>query len=228
MDVAAAIVVQRTVRLFAAIIVALSLARPVAAAVCVEAHLRLTGLPLNRVVLDSMMNEAAAIWAQYDVAIRWTDGAHSDRCPSVVSSVAIQVDNAPRRRSTARPVTLGATRVSLPRAGPVPIRLEYAALEGLLGSLTAHTLGHVVGRQQLAPSDVGRALGRVLAHEVGHVLLGGSVHPRKGLMRASFVPSELVDYRRRSYTLSSAEVARLTERVAFRAAQTPGESSTDD
>jgi hypothetical protein len=101
-------------------------------------------------------------------------------------------------------------------------------VERLLGSLTAATLGRVVGRQQLTPSDVGRALGRVLAHEVGHVLLAGSSHARSGLMRASFVPAELVDYRRRAYTLSSAEVARLARRAAVRAVQTPGESVTDD
>ena len=195
--------------------------------VCVEARVRLTGLPLNRVALDWMMREAAAIWAPYGVVIRWTDGANPDRCLSVDSSVAVQVDNAPTRHSTARPLALGMTRVPLSRAGPVPIRLDYAAIERLLAFLTAETLGRVVGRQQLGPADLGRALGRVLAHEVGHVLLGGSSHPRKGLMRPSFVPSDLVDYRRRSYTLSSAEVARLSERAAVRA-QSCRESITDD
>ena len=216
---------------FAASLLTLSLVRPVAAAVCVDAHLRQTGLPLNRAILEVMMNEAAAVWGPYGIAIRWTDRANPDRCVSVDSSIAVQVDNAPSapsRRSTARPVTLGATRVSSSRAGPVPIRLDHAAVERLLGSLTAVTLGRVVGRQQLTPSDVGRALGRVLAHEVGHVLLAGSRHARRGLMRASFVPSELVDYRRRAYTLSSAEVARLAQRAAVRAVQTPGESVTDD
>ena len=215
-------------RVFAACALTFALARPVPAEVCVDAHVRLTGLPLNQVVLEVMMNEAAAVWAPYGITIRWTDRANPDRCMSVDSSIAVQVDNTPSRRSSARPVTLGATRVSLSRTGPVPIRLDYAAVERLLGSLTAVTLGHVVGRQQLAPSDVGRALGRVLAHEVGHVLLGGSRHARRGLMRASFIPSELVDYRRRSYTLSTAEVARLAQRAAVQAVQTPGESITDD
>ena len=128
--------------------------------------------------------------------------------------MAVQVDNTPSRRTTARPSTLGTTRIPLARVGPVPIRVDYAAIDRLLGLLPAATLGHVVGRQQLAPSDVGRALGRVLAHEIGHVLLDGSGHRRSGLMRASFVPSELVDYRRRAYRLSSAEVARLAERAA--------------
>ena len=213
---------------FAAIALSLSLARPVAAAVCVEAAVRQTGLPLNPLILEEMMDEAAAIWAPYGVAIRWTDDtANPDRCRSADSSVAVQVDNAPRRHWTARSLTLGTTRVSILRAGPVPIRLDYAAVDRLLGSLTADTLGRVVGRQQLAPSDVGRALGRVLAHEVGHVLLAGSGHRRKGLMRASFVPSELVDYRRRTYTLSAADSDRIAG-GAGHAHQTPGASMTSD
>jgi len=215
-------------RVFAASVLALSLARPVAASVCVDAQVRPTGLPLNRVVLDSMMSEAAAIWAPYGVVIRWTDGVSSDRCRSADSSVAVQVDNAtPGRPPSARALILGTTRVASSGAGPVPIRVDYSAVDRLLGSLTAAKLGQIIGREQLAPSDVGRALGRVLAHEIGHVLLVGSGHPRRGLMRAYFLPSELVDYRRRAYTLSSAEVPRLAERAA-RHRQTPDEAITND
>jgi hypothetical protein len=214
--------------IFVASVLALSLARPVAAAVCVDAHVRSTGLPLNPAVLDAMRSEAAAVWAPYGVLLRWTDRTNPDRCSSIDATVAVQVDHAPQRRSTARPVTLGTTRLSSFPTGPVPIRLDVAALDRLLGSLTAERLGHIVGRQLLAPSDVGRALGRVLAHEVGHVLLAGFGHQRKGLMRATFVPAELVDYRRRAYTLSRAEVARLTERAARRDERSPSASISDD
>ena len=34
--------------------------------------------------------------------------------------------------------------------------------------------------------DIARALGRVLAHEIGHVLLAAPYHERDGLMRANF------------------------------------------
>ena len=213
---------------FAALALALSLGPPVAAAVCVEAAVRQTGLPLNPLILEAMTDEAAAIWTPYGVEIRWAhDTANPDRCRSADWSIAVQVDNAPRRHWTARALTLGTTRVSRLRAGPVPIRLDYAAIDRLLGSLTAEALGHMVGRQQLAAADVGRALGRVLAHEVGHVLLAGSGHRRTGLMRASFVPSELVDYRRRTYTLSAADIERIAGRAGH-AGETPGASTTDD
>lgn len=217
-------------RRVAAGVLALSLARPVAAAVCVDAQVRPTGLPLDRTVLDTMRSEAAAIWVAYGVVIRWSDGASRDRCLFADAAVAVQVDNATQgRHSTARAFILGTTtRVASFRTRRVPIRLNYSAVDRLLGSLTTETLGHITGRQQLAPADVGRALGRVLAHEIGHVLFDGSRHSRHGLMRASFVPSELVDYRRRAYTLSTTEVRRLVERAAHRAAQIPGASMADD
>ena len=213
--------------LFAASVLSLSIAQPAAATVCVDAHVRPTGLPLNPVILESMMKEADAIWAPYGVVIRWMVGSHPEGCASAASSIAVQVDNNGRRGSTARPLTLGMTRRAVSRAGSVPIRLDYGAVERLLGSLTADTLGRVVGRQHLAPADVGRALGRVLAHEVGHVLLAGPGHRRRGLMRPSFVPSELVDSRRRSYTLSSAEIAAIAARGGS-AGQSPEASMTDD
>ena len=217
-------------RRVAAGVLALSLARPVAAAVCVDAQVRPTGLPLNRAVLDTMRSEAAAIWVAYGVVIRWTDGASHDRCLFADAAVAVQVDNAtPGRHSTARAFTLGTTtRGASFRAKRVPIRLNSSAVERLLGSLPTETLVHITGRQQLMPADVGRALGRVLAHEIGHVLFDGSRHSRYGLMRASFVPSELVDYRRRAYTLSTTEVVRLAERTARRARQTSDEPATDE
>src|SRR5262245_54359951 len=38
-----------------------------------------------------------------------------------------------------------------------------------------------------------RALGRALAHEIGHYLLGTSRHTSRGLMRANFFPLELLE-----------------------------------
>ena len=64
----------------------------------------------------------------------------------------------------------------------------------------------------MAPLDLGRALGRVLAHEIGHVVLAAAKHQSRGLMRASFVAEDLIRPQRWSYTLSEAEVARLRER----------------
>ena len=48
---------------------------------------------------------------------------------------------------------------------------------------------------------VGRAIGRVIAHEIGHVLLRTTGHAPHGLMRAVQRADELVDPARTRYRL---------------------------
>jgi len=60
----------------------------------------------------------------------------------------------------------------------------------------------------------GRALGRVLAHELGHFLLASPTHTTHGLMRASFVARELGTLDRRPFALDRRHLARLSARVA--------------
>ena len=48
---------------------------------------------------------------------------------------------------------------------------------------------------------VGRAIGRVIAHEIGHVLLRTTGHAPRGLMRAVQRADELVDPARNRYRL---------------------------
>ena len=105
-----------------------------------------------------------------------------------------------------------------------PIRINYEAIEELLQYRP--TNGAVVLRER----ELGRALGRVLAHEIGHVLLGlPSYHDAKGLMRAALPVDDLVQLERRGVQLAEASVNRLGERLGqakisesgFRSADSP-------
>ena len=60
---------------------------------------------------------------------------------------------------------------------------------------------------------VGQALGRVVAHELGHVLLALPVHDRSGLMRPVFVASDLVGSRDQ-FRLSPTNRRRLDKRLS--------------
>jgi hypothetical protein len=60
---------------------------------------------------------------------------------------------------------------------------------------------------------MGRALGRVLAHEIGHVLLAVRQHDRSGLMRAVFTPAELGAPDREAFRLTSDDLGRLRSRI---------------
>ena len=58
-----------------------------------------------------------------------------------------------------------------------------------------------------------RALGRVLAHEIGHVLLSAPYHDEAGLMRAVFRPDELAGPDRAPFRLTCGGIGRLRSRV---------------
>ncbi len=191
---------------------ALSIASQAAAEVCVEADVRVAWPAPSTALLQSMTSEVDAIWKPYGVRIQWTGPVDVIPCPSIAWSFDVHLSDEPRRRSMARPLTLGSTWMRPPATRRSPIHLDYAATTSLIRSLTTDQLDHVIGRRETTASDVGRALGRVLAHEIGHGLLGVASHERRGLMRATIFSSELVGYHRRGYTLSDSEIARLRER----------------
>src|SRR5262249_39042002 len=59
-----------------------------------------------------------------------------------------------------------------------PIHIDYDATERMLGTLTHERLVRLTGIPVLGSSDLGRALGRILAHD----------HQPRGLMRACYRP----------------------------------------
>jgi hypothetical protein len=63
--------------------------------------------------------------------------------------------------------------------------------------------------------ELARALGRVLAHEIGHVLLGSpSYHDQSGLMRATFPANDLARLDRQLFRLTDRSADRLRARIA--------------
>jgi hypothetical protein len=59
-----------------------------------------------------------------------------------------------------------------------------------------------------------RFLGRVLAHELGHILLATRSHTARGLMRQVYQPGDVLKVRASAYTLAPAERAQLFARLS--------------
>lgn len=59
-----------------------------------------------------------------------------------------------------------------------------------------------------------RALGRAIAHEIGHFVLRSTAHSAAGLMRPRFTVADIMDSRRAHFRLGRDERARLTARLA--------------
>lgn len=60
----------------------------------------------------------------------------------------------------------------------------------------------------------GRLAGRVIAHELGHLLLDSAAHSTEGLMRARFLRSDVMGGGRGAYALTPTERLRLDGRLA--------------
>ena len=188
--------------------VAASLWAPrVDAGICVDVNLHGASAALSHDLVGSLEQEATAIWARYDVELRW----QVPMCAVEDASFDILIGRHASGASKGRAV-LGSTQVQLTLPDRVPILIDYDATETTLASLTVGELTDALGRQRIGPQEMGRALGRVAAHEIGHVLLALPNHQRQGLMRESFQALDMVLPLRSQYTLSAIEVARLRHR----------------
>jgi hypothetical protein len=184
-----------------------------AAEMCIDVDLRFEGRAPSPATVQSMQEEASAIWQPYGTQIHWPSSRSDAQCPGVHGSFSVLVRN---RDSSARHASalavLGSTHVvpaSIDHAG---IDVDYDETLQALQSLPQGQLVRLLGHFVVEPADVGRALGRVLAHEIGHVVLSAPRHQASGLMRPSFDPADLVTPSRAAYTLSKKEIERLGQR----------------
>jgi hypothetical protein len=149
-------------------------------------------------MLDDAQAEAAKIWATVGLRVAWTapptsfDGTDPETVVLIVRRVL-------SRRSG---VESGSSR-----AVPVPAlgRLLFDGngkrgfIEVSLDAITAVVMRGVYGDKAVPdlPRGVqtyalGRGLGRVIAHEIGHWRMGRE-HAREGLMKESLRPQDLID-----------------------------------
>jgi hypothetical protein len=54
-------------------------------------------------------------------------------------------------------------------------------------------------------------LGRVAAHELGHLMMRTSAHPRRGLMRPNWTPNEIRRNRQADWAFTAGDVAAMRQ-----------------
>ena len=194
-------------RLGATAIMIAAIANSVEGAMCVSASVQAPART-SPALIRNLQVEVASIWKPYDVDVRWNT---TDRCALDVASVAVIIERGHSSPAVNAPA-LGTTRVRMGPVVAVPVHLDYDAARAVTGTLTSSQLVAVIGRPDVGEAELGRALGRVLAHEIGHLLLAAPNHHRHGLMREAFSALDLVALHHLSYTLSEAELSRLHSR----------------
>lgn len=203
---------NRTWRIAGAALCLLLVAGEATAEICIDVNLRFVGRNPSPVTVQSLQNEASAIWEPYAVHIQWLPARDASRCPRVHGSFDVLIEDQPSSGGPGSRIVLGRTHVMPARIDRVPILVDYDETEQLLATLPESQLFTLLGHPETWPADLGRALGRVLAHEIGHVVLVEPRHQGRGLMRKWFTPADLVARPRWAFTLSRGEIERLRQR----------------
>jgi len=150
----------------------------------------------------SAIAEAAAIWSARGVRV---DG-DEPRAPTVLTVVATAASPAPRG---VRPPLAAITFA--PDGTPAPrVVLYLSEIRRLLEGVRFLGLEESRWPPDLRETIVGRAVGRVLAHEIGHYLLRSRGHTETGLMRSFQRAEDLVGLPRAPFTPAPIEDGVVT------------------
>lgn len=169
-------------------------------------------------LLTRITDEADAIWRGTGITFLWQHGAR----PTLSPRRATPSFGPPTLR-----LVIGAEHGVL-REGQIAlgwiafeddrpeqeIYLSYANATALLGE-SSGVVGEVSGMPLLMRETLlGRAMGRALAHEIGHYLLASKTHSAQGLMMAVHTAAELFGQARQRFAIAPAEQQRMVARFA--------------
>ena len=173
------------------------------------------------VVLE-MKRETERIWSSFGVHLAWIESLSGEPLPRPVPDLVVMFEEHPHPvvpDSDRRELVLG--RLSPPDgvcdAGVAHLWVTHVRRHIETVHVNGVQLISVPAR--LAQLLLALALGRTLAHEIGHYLLGPA-HAPHGLMRAHFNADELIERRTLGqYDLDDASRRMLTARQLRRTAQ---------
>jgi hypothetical protein len=172
-----------------------------------QTHVALTfGMsPPPAAVIRTAVDEAAAIWSPYHVAIDQALPCASAPDEATVISVSMGASSA---AGQPYPSNIGAIRFSEDGTPDPVVTVYFDLLKRFLAGVRFVLMPEYRWPPALRERILGRGLGRVIAHEIGHYLLGAR-HAPTGLMRALQYTDELFAVPRTGFTLSRSERRRL-------------------
>jgi hypothetical protein len=163
----------------------------------------------------AMVRETSAVWRPYGVSMTWSASAAMTSRAGTNRPITIVRQQGPDvSRRTGTPRLGSVTFVSGQVLAEANVALSVEAIERLVEEASWGNRRVIEWPSAVRDELAGRALGRVLAHEIGHYLLAWRGHTSEGLMRADFREDLLVDPDRRAFQISPAMIPRLNARLA--------------
>jgi hypothetical protein len=169
--------------------------------------------------VETIEREVNRIWAPYGVRLEGL--VEPCKTPGDGPTLKVRV----RKVDSVRPAgiprgTLG--NIYFVGGRPTPLIDLWAdqAMRVMSGNQVMFSQGLTDPRVRL---EMGRLLGRSLAHELGHYLLASGVHTEEGLMRRAYGPQDGKHKAHASFALDEAQLAVATQTVATGRAAANGE-----
>src|SRR5262245_40307500 len=162
-------------------------------------------------LVTETLTEAGAVWNDVGITLAWRVVVDSEPQYSAAPHVVIADETAQGASKTQTP--LGWVRFKHPDDPDQEIQTSRQNGIKLLQSYAG--LGRPVERMPPAEVDanLGRILGRALAHEPGHYLLRSATHTTQGLMRGNHTIREFIALGRRGFEVDPAQRAAVAARI---------------
>ena len=175
----------------------------------IQIHLQVDRSIARKILIADVQDEAERIWRPYGVRITWPDSKSPEEPFSVT---AILGRDNERSGVLGGPLILGRAFIDPVHPPRRPIRVSIDATEQTL-ALRPHAWTSIAGH--VHERELARALGRVLAHEIGHVLLAVRSHDQTGLMREAYTADELARSDRSPFVLTANSLGPRQSRIDY-------------
>jgi hypothetical protein len=165
----------------------------------------------TRETLSSARGEAEQIFKAAQIAVRWTDCNVPGKTDGAACTEPLLagrelmlrlIDRAPANPAdTRRVMALGESLVDREERGGVLMTVDVFPVRAIA---------------ERAATSLAILLGRAMAHEIGHLLLGSAGHARLGLMRALWSHDELRGAKPANWGFSAREAAQMRQTLRGR------------
>lgn len=176
---------------------------------------------LSAPLVTRILDETDAVWRTAGFSFVWRRQNDAERQraidagPCVAPTLRVVIGRGRAEDSSKRnTATTALGWIVFDDGRPDPeIYLSYDNAEAYLAS--ARSVVGLTDRMPVAEREIllARAMGRALAHEIGHYLLASKLHSERGLMRATHTAVDFFGYERRAFAVDAAQrqavVARL-------------------